>query len=199
MAVTKALLPLVLQAALVGVLSAQTAPAIFAPSELYFGAEPTTVNPDWGCANGSPFSCWNHQLFGVEAYVGENQVWRQLGVEADARWLSWRGPVSGLKENSYEAGPSYRLVARRGLAVTADFKVGMGSITLPKGDGPGQGNYLIYSPSAHIEQRLTRALSVRCEYEYQLWPGFTGLKGNHGLTPNGFGVGVTYHPRTSIY
>lgn len=199
MAVTKALFPLVLQAALVGVLSAQTAPAVFVPSSVYVGAEPTTVNPDWGCVQSGPISCWNHQLFGVQAYAGVNQVWRQLGVEADARWLNWRGPGGGLKETNYVAGPSYRVIGRHNFMFAVEFKAGRGSITLPKGDGPGQGSYWIYSPGGHVEQRLTNRYYIRYEYEYQMWPGFTGAKGDHGLTPNGFGVGVTYHFHPAVF
>jgi len=199
MAVTKALLPLVLQAALVGVLSAQSVPAILSSGSVYLGAEPTTVNPDWGCGQSGPTQCWSHQLVGVQAYAGVNQVWRQLGLEADARWLNWRGPVSGLKESNYVVGPSYRLIGRHSFAAYAKVQVGVGSITLPPGDGPGQGSYWMISPSGHVEQRLTGRYYVRYEYEYQMWPGFTGLKGNHGLTPNGFGVGVTYHLHPTVF
>jgi len=198
MAVTKALLPLVLQAALVGVLSAQSAPAVFVPSSVYVGAEPTTVNPDWGCGSGSPTSCWNYQLFGVEAYAGVNQIWRQLGVEADARWLNWRGVGFGMKESNYVAGPSYRLIGRRNFTLYAAFMAGRGSITIPKKYGPGSGGYWMINPSGHVEQRLTNRYYIRYEYEYQMWPGFSGLKGNHGLTPNGFGVGVTYHLHPTV-
>jgi hypothetical protein len=199
MEVRKALLPLVLQAALVGVLSAQTTPAAFTPSSTYVGAEPITVNPDWGCPKSSPFSCWPRQLFGVEAFAGKSQVWRKFGAEADVRLLNWRGPGGGLKESNYVAGPSYRLYGHRSFVATANVLVGMGSITIPKGDGPGQGNYFIYSPSLHVEQRLTRNYYVRCEYEYQMWPGFTGLLGTHGLTPSGFGFGVTYQLHPNVW
>jgi hypothetical protein len=198
MAVMKALLPLVLQAALVGVLSAQSAPAVFVPSSVYLGAEPSTVNPDWGCGNNSPFKCWFRQLAGVEAYAGVNQVWRQFGVEGDIRWFGLRGIGGGMKESNYVAGPTYRFIGRRKFVASGNVLFGRGSITLPKGYGPGQGSYWIVSPAARIEQRVSSHYSIRYEYEYQLWPGFTGVLGNHGLTPNGFGVGVTYHPHATL-
>jgi len=131
-----------------------------------------------------------------------NSVWKQLGIEADARFFNSRGGLlSGMKEYSYIAGPSYRLIGRRSFAAYANVLVGLGSITLPKGYSPGQGNYFIYSPSAHVEQRITHNLNIRYEYEYQLWPGFAGKLGKHGITPSGFGVGVTYkiHPAMSRY
>ena len=200
MAVKKSLLLLVLLAALVSVLPAQTTPAALTPSTMYVGAQPMSMNPDWGCPHASPFSCWNHQLFGVEAYAGLNQVWNRVGLEANVHWSSWRGvqlPTGNLKESSYVIGPTARIYARRTFKVSGNFLIGIGSITIPKGYGPGQGSYLIYSPSIHIEQRLTQSFQIRYQYEYQLWPGFTGLLGQHGLTPNGLGVGVTYqlHPR----
>lgn len=200
MQVKKTLLLAVLQFAFVGVLSAQTTPAALTPSTMYVGALPTTVNPDWGCANNSPFSCWNRQLFGVQAYAGLNHVWKRIGLEGQARWLSWRGvqlSTGKLSENSYVIGPTFRMYNWHALSVGGNFLVGTGSITIPKGYGPGQGNYLIYNPSLHVNQRITQSITARYEYEYQLWPGFAGALGNHGLTPNGLGVGVTYtlHPR----
>lgn len=195
MEVKRTLLLAVLQFAVAGVLYAQISPAATTPSSLYVGAQPTTINPDWGCVSNSPFSCWNRQLFGVEAYAGLNQVWNRFGVEADARWLAWRGVnlKSGqLKENNYLIGPTFRLYTIHRFSLAGNILVGLGNITLPKGYGPGQGNYFIYSPSLHVEQRVTDRIDVRYEYEYQLWPGFSGALGNHGLTPNGFGVGVTY-------
>jgi len=202
MQVKKSLLLLVLLAALGSVLSAQTSPAALTPSSMYVGALPTTVNPDWGCVSNSPFSCWNRQLFGVEAYAGLNHIKGRFGAEADVRFLAWRGvnlPSGQLKENNYLIGPTFHLITRRGLSVGGNVLVGLGTITLPKGFGPGQGNYFIYSPSIHVDQRLNDRIHVRYEYEYQLWPGFSGTLGNHGLTPNGLGVGVTYQIRPRYY
>src|SRR5579863_8175877 len=102
MKVKRTLLLAVVQCAFAGVLFAQTSPAALTSSSIYVGALPTTVNPDWGCAKGGPFSCWSRQLFGVQAYAGVNHIWNRVGLEADARWLSWRGvqlPSGNLKEN----------------------------------------------------------------------------------------------------
>jgi len=202
MAVKKSLLLLVLLAALVSVLSAQTTPAALTPNALYVGAQPTTVNPDWGCPKSSPFSCWSRQLFGVEAYAGINHIWNRVGLEGQVRWLSWRGvqlPTGNLKEDTYVIGPTFHIYTWRSLSAGGNFLVGTGSITIPKGFGPGQGNYLVYNPSVHINQRVTQAITVRYEYEYQMWPGFTGTLGTHGLTPNGLGVGVTYRIGPRVY
>lgn len=194
MEVKKTLLLAVLQAAFVGGLTAQTIPAAVSPSTFYVGAEPSTANPDWGCGKSSPFSCWGSQLMGVEAYVGKNQLWNRFGAETDVRWLNGRGPLSGLKESNYVAGPSARLIGGRNLMVSANVLVGIGSISIPKVYDHGQsGNFLVISPSVHLEQHIAQQFFVRYEYEYQTWPGFAGLHGANGLNPSGFGVGVTYH------
>lgn len=202
MKANKTLLLVVLQGAFAGALSAQTTAAALTPNSVYVGAQPTTVNPDWGCVSASPFSCWNRQLFGVEAYAGINHIWNRVGLEGQARWLSWRGvqlPTGNLKENTYVIGPTFRMYTWKSLSAGGNFLVGTGSITIPKGWGPGQGSYFIYNPSVHINQRLTSAITVRYEYEYQLWPGFAGTLGKHGLTPNGLGIGVTYRLHSRVY
>jgi hypothetical protein len=203
MEVKKTLLLAVLQSALVGLLGAQTTPAGFTPSTLYVGAEPSSANPDWGCPKASPFSCWNYQLLGVQAYVGKNQVWRRFGAEADVRWLNGRGNLTGLRESNYVAGPTYRLIGNHNFVVTANVLVGLGAITIPAKYDHGQsGNFFIYSPAVHLEQHLAREFFLRYEYEYQSWPGFTGLhRGSTGLSPSGFGLGITYrlHSNRSVW
>jgi outer membrane protein with beta-barrel domain len=195
MAVKRSLLLIVLLAASVSVLKAQISPAATTASTVYVGALPTTVNPDWGCAGDSPISCWDRQLFGFEVYAGLDHVWSRVGLEADARWLAWRGvqvPSGSLKEYTYGIGPSIRIYGRRWLTVAGDLPVGIGSITIPPGYGPGQGIHFMFNPGLQVEQRLTSKLNIRYQYEYQIWPGFTGSRGNRGLTPNGIGVGLTY-------
>lgn len=202
MKVKRTLLLAFLQCAFAGVLFAQTSPAALTSGSFYVGAQPTTVNPDWGCPTSGPFSCWFRQLLGVEAYGGVSHVWNRVGLEADARWLAWRGVqvASGnLKENTYVAGPTVRLYTRHSFTASGNFLIGLGSITIPKGYGPGQGNYLIYNPAVHVDQRITQNIRVRYEYEYQMWPGFSGTLGNHGLNPNGIGVGVTYQIHRRVY
>jgi hypothetical protein len=193
----KLLLPFVLLAAFAGLLSAQSSPAAFTPRSIYVGAEPATMNPDWGCQKSSPFSCWNRQLVGAEAYPGANNIWRLIGAEADIRIFNWRGVGGGMKEDTYAAGPTVRIIGHQRFMVAANVLFGLGSITLPPNSGPGQGTYFIAAPSLRFEQHIVRRINLRYEYEYQMWPGFAGLLGNHGLTPNGIGVGVTYRLRAT--
>ena len=153
------------------------------------------MNPDWGCSKSSAFSCWNGQLLGVEGFAGANDIWKRFGAEADVRIFNWRGLGGGMKEDTYAAGPTIRIFGRKRFMVAVNALVGLGSITLPPNSGPGQGNYFIIAPSARVEQHLVRRISIRYEYEYQRWPGFAGINGTNGLTPNGIGVGVSYQLR----
>ena len=191
----KILLSVLIQTALAGVLSAQSVPDALTPSSIFVGVQPIAVNPDWGCPKGGGFSCWDRHMYGFDAYVGLNQVWRRVGVEGDVRMLNWGGVTSQMREANYIAGPTIRVLGRRKLMLVVDMQAGLASITLPYNQGTSR--YFVYSPSGHIDQRITNDFTVRYDYEYQFWPQFAGARGTHGLTPNGFGVGITYkvHPR----
>jgi hypothetical protein len=173
----------------------QAVPSAEAPSvPLYVGGEVSTFNPDWDCSSNSPIACWNHQLFGVGVYVDANHVVQKFGAEAEARWLHWRGPGGGFVQSSYLAGPRYKLFQRGKLSFDAKVLVGGGWITL-NGDYSGDhGSYFDMVPGATLEYRITRKLTLRTDYEYQIWPSFSGIPsiGNKGLTPNGFSLGASY-------
>jgi hypothetical protein len=69
-------------------------------------------------------------------------------------------------------------------------------LSLPRG-GFGSGNYFAYAPGAIVDYRVSRRLSARVDYEFQVWPSFKGIpttttSGTGGLTPNGFSFGVSY-------
>jgi len=194
----KILLSVLMQAAFAGVLSAQSVPDAITPSSYYVGVQPIAVNPDWGCAKGGPFSCWNREMYGFESYVGVNQIWKRMGVEGTIRMLNWGGVSSDMREANYVIGPTVRLIGRRGFSLSANLQAGLASITLPKAYGGTTTHYFVFSPSGFVDERVTRDFSIRYEYESQFWPQFKGVLGTHGLTPNGFGVGVTYrpHPRS---
>ncbi len=159
---------------------------------LWGGAEVSTLNPDWGCKNSSPFTCWNNQLLGLGIFADANHVLLKLGVEGGAKWLNWRDPQAGLVISNYLVGPRYEVINSRRISANVKFLIGQGRITLPSTFG--KGNYLDYAPGATLEYRLARRLNVRGDYEYQIWPNFSGLPtaGNNGLTPNGFSIGVSY-------
>jgi len=134
----KILISVLMQAAFAGVLSAQSVPAALSPSTYYVGVQPIAVNPDWGCAKGGPISCWDHEMYGFESYVGINQIYKRMGVEGTIRMLNWGGVSSDMRESNYVIGPTFRLIGYRTFSLSANMQVGLASITLPKAYGERQ-------------------------------------------------------------
>jgi hypothetical protein len=156
---------------------------------VWAGAEISTFNPDYGCSDSSPFTCWDNQLLGIAPFVDANHlIFQRLGVEGEARFLPWRGP-GGLTQSNYLGGPRVGLLqVKRRFFFTGKFLMGLGHIDAPN-HGAGSGNYFVYAPGAVMDFRLKKRLIARVDYEYQLWPSFLG---GGGLTPNGFSFGLSY-------
>jgi opacity protein-like surface antigen len=180
-------------------LSAQSLPSAEGPSvSIWVGAEISTFNPDYGCSDNSPFMCGGQQLIGIAPYVDANHLFfSRLGAEVESRFLHWRGPGSGLTESSYLVGPRFGLLSlKRSVFLSGKVLVGSANLHLPSG-AAGSGSYFAYAPGAVAEFRITRRLTARADYEYQIWPSFKGVAtatttGTGGLTPNGFSLGVSY-------
>ena len=174
-------------------LIAQSAPsATRGAVSLSAGGEVSSFNPDWGCLSSSPFACWSRHLIGIAVVVDADHIYRRFGVEGEARWLHWGGPPGGLVQSNYLIGPRYPLFRRGNLALDAKALVGGSWTTLTF--NVGRGSYFTLAPGATVEYGIGKKLVVRGDYEYQIWPSFSGITGlpNHGLTPNGFSVGMKY-------
>src|SRR5271165_2987599 len=153
---------------------------------LWAGAEASTFNPDWGCKSSSPFSCWDRQLQGIAAFADLNRLLGPVGMEAEGRWLVWRGP-SGINETNYLFGPRVQVLRRRKAAVDLKVLAGVSIFHQPK----SWGGWAAFAPGVTFGYRVSSRWIVRGDYEFQFWPGFVGSSGHaHGLTPNGFSVGV---------
>jgi len=182
-------------------LAAQIAPSAGGTGiTIWVGASLFTFNPDYGCADNSPFSCGEHQIIGVAPYVDTSSfMFRRIGLEGEARMGLFHGPVT-LIENSYLGGPRVRIFRYRDLSFSGKFLLGQGHLDVPA-PALGGGNYFVYAPGAIFESRVAKYVNVRVEYEYQRWPGFKCFQcsnsGSGGLTPNGFGFGVSYAIHTS--
>ncbi|MGB7137283.1 MAG: outer membrane beta-barrel protein [Acidobacteriaceae bacterium] len=169
---------------------------------LWAGGEVSTFNPDWGCASNSPFSCASNQLIGLTALFDFNAHAR-WGAEGEARWLHWHG-LGGEIESNYLIGPRYRFFEYHRLNGWAKVEAGGGWITTPgypNAPGSLKGSYFAFAPGGTLDYHLSPRLSLRGDYEYQIWPSFQGsptvgstgvISHNNGLTPNGFSVGVAY-------
>ena len=167
---------------------AQSAPSAEGNSgSVWAGAEFSMFNPDWGCKSSSPFSCGKHQLQGVAVFADANRLLGPVGVEGQARWLPWHGPT--IKQANYLVGPRFQVLDTHRFSGNVKFLAGA-ALFYPQ-NKPWQG-WAAFVPGATLGYRLSSRLILRGDYEYQMWPGFRGRRGAHGLTPNGFSVGVSY-------
>jgi len=175
-------------------LVAQSAPSATSRAvSIYAGGEISTFNSDWGCVNASVFTCWDRHLTGIAVVADANHfLISRLGVEAEARWLHWGGPGNGLVQSNYLLGPRYRLFRFDKLSVYGKGLVGESWMTIP--GGYGSRRYFTYAIGPTAEYDVSKRLTVRADYEYQIWPQFAGISTlpNHQLTPNGLSFGATF-------
>lgn len=176
--------------------------AVGGEATLSAGVEFSTFNPDWGCANSAPFGC-SAQLYGPTA-VFDFDLHQKYGLEGEARWLHWGG-YGGMVQSNYLVAPHYRLVSFQRMSLWGKLGLGGGWFTSPGYPAAGslKGSYFAYAPGATFNYRLTRVMTLRADYEYQIWPSFVGPPSFNpttgqvqlnasGLTPNGFSFGVLY-------
>ncbi|MGB6133903.1 MAG: hypothetical protein WCC14_10345 [Acidobacteriaceae bacterium] len=177
--------------------------AVGGGASLWAGADVATYNPDWGCTQDYPFSCFSSQVRGPGAFFDFN-VHPKWGVEGEARWMNWNGH-EGEKISNYLAGGRYRIYEYHRLDFWGKMLMGGGWITTagyPKAPSL-QGSYFALVPGAEFEYPLMHRLKLHFGYEYEIWPSFDGgttynsstgalIDHDNGLTPNGFSLGVTY-------
>jgi opacity protein-like surface antigen len=128
------------------------------------------------------------RLGGLGVYVDWG-LFGKLGVEGEARWLRFHQDF-GTHEDNYLVGPRYSFRHRK-FVPYAKFLLGAGELNFPNGEG--HGGYFALVPGGGLDYRLTRRFTVRGDYEYHFWPSAPGGGlPTHGLTPNGFTIGVGY-------
>ncbi len=112
-------------------------------------------------------------------------------VEGDARWLAFGG-FAGSTESSYLAGPRYIFGRFGKFQPYAKFLLGEGAIHYPY--QIGNRTYFALAPGGGLNYRIASRLTLRAEYEYQIWPNSPGFANepDHPLKPNGFNFGVAY-------
>ncbi len=169
---------------------------------LWVGAEISSFNPDYGCMNSSPFSCWGHHLIGISPYVDTRPMFfNRVSVEGQARFFHWGGPGGPgfMTVSSYMIGPRVRIYHFKPISLSGKFLMGNGRMTLSNGD-VGNGSYLAYAPGILVDYKLRSRLMLRADYEQQFWPSYKGMRtatttGTGGLTPNGLSLGFSYAMR----
>lgn len=176
--------------------------AIGGEASMAAGVEFSTFNPDWGCTNSAPLGC-KAQLYGPTA-VFTFDLHQKYGIEGEARWLHYGGS-GGMVQSNYFVGPHYRLAQFNRLSLWGKLDIGGAWFTSPNYPAAGslKGSYFAYAPGATINFRLNHTITLRGDYEYQIWPSFAGppsynsttnsvVQHTSGLTPNGLSVGVVY-------
>jgi hypothetical protein len=130
------------------------------------------------------------RIEGAGVFVDYNLT-QKLGVEGEARWMRWNGQ-GNQTQSDYLGGVKYRLFKYH--RFTANAKILLGGVWVTFPFDLGTGSYFAYAPGGYVDYRISRRLSVRGDYEYQFLPSAPNIPGlpSHGLTPNGFSVGVAY-------
>ena len=163
---------------------AQVVPAAYGPADsLWVGAEYSNVSASFPYQSGQ-------RLQGVGAFADYHMKY-PLGLEGEARFLTFGG-FQGSTESSYLAGPKIFFLAHGKLLPYGKLLVGVARIHYPF--AIGNANYFALAPGAGAEYSIGRHLTLRAEYEYQIWedsPGYAN-EPDHQLTPNGFHIGIAY-------
>jgi len=161
---------------------AQVVPSATRPShDLWVGGEYANIHA------GFPYGS-NQRLWGVGAFAGYH-IANRIDVQAELRFLRFNS-YYGETEDSYLAGPRYKIGRFGKLQPYAQCLVGIGKIQYPF--QIGSGSYLAAAPGAGANYRLARRWSLTGGYEYQFWPGSPNVAGEpaHPIAPSGFHAGV---------
>jgi len=163
---------------------AQVVPAAFrGPDTLWAGAEFSLYNPSF------PYQS-SKKIQGVAAFADFN-LYEHFGLEANARFLSLGG-FHGETEQSYLAGPRYRMHSWGKLQPWAQTLTGVATIHYPFSIGTA--NYFAIAPAVGVNYRLRSHWLVRAAFEEQLWlnsPGYANMP-DHPLRPSGVSIGMAY-------
>ena len=104
---------------------------------VWIGGSVAFFNPDYGCADSSPFSCGEHQLIGVVQHLDTSSlILGRIGLEGEARLMLFHGPAF-MVQYSYLGGPRVRVFRKDNLLLTGKFLLGRAhlDITPRLGDG----------------------------------------------------------------
>ena len=168
-----------------GAAYSQVAPSVRGGnSSLWVGGEFSSFSSDYDTKS---------RIIGPGVLVDFN-VTPRLGLVGEARWLHWNG-TDNQAQSDYLIGGKYAIWRFHRFTVNAKFLVGGVWIKYPVvATGGSTGSYFAYAPGGFVDYRLTPHLSIRGDYEYQILPSAPGFynEPSHGLTPNGFSVGVNY-------
>jgi opacity protein-like surface antigen len=141
---------------------------------------------------------WSGYESGLTLWVDWNRLplpqrLQGLGIEIEGRDLSFdkTGDNPNLKEYTFGGGPIYHWRRFKRTDLFGKFLISSGHIEFSNvpGDTYTHDSRTDFAPGGGASYRLWRSISVRGDYEYQIWPHFLH---DHAFNPKGFTVGVSY-------
>jgi opacity protein-like surface antigen len=144
------------------------------------------------------YSDWSGRISGVTAWIDFDfyrapSYLRGLAVEAEGRDLSFglTGTDPKLRFDTIAGGALYKVRLYPNFHPYAKFLFGFGSMdfTTPSPTYSHDTRFFL-APGGGLDYRLTRAIWLRGDYEYQFW---TDYFRKHALNPNGITVGAFYN------
>jgi hypothetical protein len=156
---------------------------------LTVGAGFSRFNLDWCCGRTmtgmTVWTDWNLQSVPPPL--------RGIGLELEARDISWDNPNIGRHRfDTGGGGPIYTLRRFSRVHPFAKFLVSYGSLDFNSPFLPPSFthvNSIVYAPGGGADFRLSRHLSARGDFEYEMWPH---LFDANALSPYGYTVGAAY-------
>ncbi len=120
---------------------------------------------------------------GITGFVDADSI-RRWGIEAEGRWLDYH-ETANIHAETYLAGPRYHVNIGRFQPYVKGL-AGLGSFNFPY--NYAHGRYFVVAPGGGADYFLTRRLTVRADFEYQIWPQFTF----GSMSAVGGSVGIRY-------
>jgi hypothetical protein len=145
------------------------------------------------------YTDWSGYEAGLTLWVDVNRLplpkrLQGLGIELEGRDLFFEktGDNTNLKEYTFGGGPIYHWRHFRKTDLFGKFLISSGHIEWTQyvpGDTYSHDSRTDFAPGGGGSYRVWRNVSVRGDYEYQIWPDFLR---HHAFNPKGFTVGVNY-------
>jgi len=140
-----------------------------------------------GTFSGDYLQYGERKMLGVSGFVDFDTP-RSVGIEGEASFLTFH-QTANVHDEVYSIGPRYHRSIGWKLQPYAKALVGLGEFNFPY--NYAQGSYLVISPGAGVDYRLSRRIHIRVvDFEYQLWPQFTYGSMSSGSVSSGIRVRV---------
>ena len=140
------------------------------------GGEFSAFKPDFGAQS----------LYGIGVYADLDMP-RWAGLEVEGRTLSFNKLAGKLRMDTISGGGRF-FITHGKFVPYVKGEIGFGSIDFPFHHNYSHDTMTLYTIGGGLDYKLTHRISLRGEYEYQLWPDFLGK----GLNPHGVNIGAAY-------